>query len=312
MPYVVNFKTYHFGKPFLFQKPAPIPQYRHQVMRTFYVYHELPPLLELKYEGIAPLLAFKADVYYAFFLWPWLLLAAPGAYAIWFSELRVVLFSLALLAADLFAQIWPPHSHYAAPAAGAIVLVALYSLRRFRRMHAGYGRWASRAIVILMGLWMLSPIAERIRDPFLTPPVSGQDLAWMPAEIQRERIKKDLEARGGNHLVIVHYAWHEVPNVEWVYNQADLDHACVIWARDMGYIANQELVNYYRGRRVWYLDRGDRMGEILPYDQATAAWRLAFSPPYALGNYPKAAARLSEGQNAVTLEVANRLKTPSR
>jgi hypothetical protein len=264
MPYVVNFNTYHISKPFLWQKPNPIPTYRHQVMRTFYVFHELPMVLQVKYEGAGLLTRFKANVYYAFFLWPFMLMIAPALYAMWRNGLRPVLMSVALLAADLFAQIWPPHSHYAAPATGAIILMALVSLRHFRNSHPSFGFWASRAVVILMGAWMLSPIAECLREPFMIPPVSGQDLAWMPADIQRERIKSDLKARGGKHLVIVHHPWHYIPSIDWVYNEADLDHAPVIWARDMGYLKNKELLEYYPDRQVWYVDRGDMMGQIWP------------------------------------------------
>jgi hypothetical protein len=33
-----------------------------------------------------------------------------------------------------------------------------------------------------------------------------------------------------------------------VYNQSDIDHAKVIWARDMGSAGNLELIRYYRDR----------------------------------------------------------------
>ena len=38
MPYQVNLQTYHITKPFFFQKPNPIPYYRHPEMRAVYVH----------------------------------------------------------------------------------------------------------------------------------------------------------------------------------------------------------------------------------------------------------------------------------
>ncbi len=131
MPYEVNFQTYHISKPFLFQKPNPIPEYRHPSMRALYVFHELPDLLRIKY-ALGYLIRVKSDDYYVFFIWPFALLIAPCVYAMWRSEMRVVLFSVLLLAAELFAQVWPSQPQYAAPAAGALFLLIMYSVRHFR------------------------------------------------------------------------------------------------------------------------------------------------------------------------------------
>jgi len=276
MPYVLNFKTYHISQPFLFAKPNPIPEYRHEAMRVFYVYHEFHDLLRLKYEGVGYFLRLRGTVFYGFFLWPFLLLAAPALYAMSRDrKFRVVLMALGLMAADLFAQIWPPEGHYAAPAAGAMILLGLYALRHFRKSHPSYGIWACRAIVIVFGAWLISPTVEPMLSPY------GADVDFAPAlpmEIQRERIKSDLEARSGKQLLIVRGGYHEVPWMDWIYNQADIDHSHVIWARDMGYLKNKELLAYYSDRQVWYVDRGDTAFRIVPYEQATASWKLALSP----------------------------------
>jgi hypothetical protein len=277
MPYAINFETYHISRPFFFQKPNPIPAYRHPSMRTFYVYQELPDLQLSKYAA-GYLARMKANAYYVFFVWPFLLLIAPSIYAMWRSDLRVVLLSMALLAADLFAQIWPPLPHYAAPATAAVFLALLYSLRHFRHSEPRYGVWGSRAVVLVFAVWMICPIAERVRDPYMTAAENGVGIqgAAMPLYIQRQRIQSELEARAGRHLVIVHYPVHDKPVQEMVYNSADIDHEPVIWARDMGYLKNLELLNYYPDRQVWYVDRGNPMSLLLPYDRVTAPLKLAF------------------------------------
>lgn len=292
MPYVLNLREYHISQPFVFQKANPIPQYRHEAMRTFYIFHELPDVLRLRTESPAYLMATKADVYYASFLWPFLLLVGSGLYAMWRSELRIVLFSVALLGADLFLQIWPAHAHYAAPATSAFVLMALFGLRAFRNTQGWMGICVSRAVALLMLPCLFSPLVECLRDPYSIHPIfvntewrelhasfsSGVDLP-IPLQIERQRLQADLERRPGKHLVIVHHPYHDVPSVDWIYNSADLANSKVIWARDMGYLKNKELVNYYRDRQVWFVDRA--RPELIPYEQAMLPWKLALdSPPF--------------------------------
>ena len=278
MPYTSNWNTYHFSKPFFFQAPNSVPTYHHQSMRALYVYWELPNLLIWRY-SLGALERLRASVYYSFYLWPFLLLVAPGVVAMWRSRLRVVLFSLALVAGGLFAQRWQPQPHYAAPAVGAVFLAILYSLRHFRNSNSECALWGSRALAIVLALWMITPIAEKIRDPFVVAPTLSnaeetenravQYKAFpMPREIERGRILSTLRTMGGKHLIIVHYPPSDIPSQEWVYNEADINDAKVIWARDMGYLKNKELLDYYPDRRAWYVDHGAAVVRLFPYDPA--------------------------------------------
>jgi hypothetical protein len=208
-------------------------------------------------------------------------------------EMRLVVWSVGVLAIVLFAQMWPPHPHYAAPATGVFILMALYSIRHFRQSHGFLGVCVSRAIVGSMAVLLLSPVLECMRDPYVVNPIfvnanfrePGESFAvnfFMtkpPYQVERQRLEAELEARPGKHLVIVHHPYHDVPSVDWVYNRADLASSKVIWARDMGYLKNRELVNYFPDRQVWFVDRAQ--AKLIPYDQATLPWKLAFdSPPF--------------------------------
>ena len=283
MPYIVNLNAYHLSKPFFFQKPNPIPSYRHSSMRSFYVFHEMPAMLMWKYYA-GHFASIKAGIYYGFYFWPFLLIVLVCICAMWRSELRVVLFSLAFLAADLFAQIYPPEAHYAAPATGAVFLSILFSAHYLRKTRPEYAIWGSRAAAIVMAVWMISPILEVMRDPFMTAPIRSGPVATLfarqalplPMPIQRASIQSRLEARGGKHLVIVAYPFHDVPWEEWVYNDADIDNSKIVWARDMGYLRNLDLLEHYPDRQVWYVDRGDVAASLVPYDRVSAPFKLAF------------------------------------
>jgi len=281
MPYQVNFQTYHISKPFVFQKSNPVPEYRHRSMRALYLFLELPLLMKSKYD-MQSIIQGGGRVYYGFYVWPFLFLIVPCLYAMGRSEMRLVLVSMALLISNMIAQIWFPQPHYASPAAGALILAVLYSVHHFRKSQSQHVIWGSRALAIMIAVWMISPIAEAVRDPFaIFPNVYGPDAARFsappfPFQLQRRAIQSELESRAGKQLVIVHYPYRYVPWMEWVYNDADIDGAHVVWARDMGYLKNKELLNYYSDRQTWYIDRDDTSPLLLPYDQVMAPLKLAF------------------------------------
>jgi hypothetical protein len=309
LPYQVNFQTYHISKPFLFQKPNPVPKYRHMSMRAAYVFWELPDLMRVQY-NLWLILQKKITTYYGFFIWPFSLLVVPCALAMWRSEMRVVLLSVLFMAAGLFVQLWLGQPHYAAPAAGAVILSFLFTIRYFRNSPSQYTLWGSRAIVTVLAVWMLSPVAEAVRNPFsITPNYTAPDMTKvtpdpLPLEIQRASIESKLNALSGKQLIIVHYPYMYVPWVEWVFNDADLDHTHVVWARDMGYLENKELLNYYSDRQVWYTDRGDSASVILPYDQFMAPFKIAYESPAREKDSPQVASVSEHSSPAIAKPAA--------
>jgi hypothetical protein len=82
-------------------------------------------------------------------------------------------------------------------------------------------------------------------------------------------IARELDALPGNHLVIVHYGPNHTPHLEWVYNRADIDASKVVWARDMGDRENQELLRYFKDRRVWCIDPDDSAPKLEPCGAAS-------------------------------------------
>ncbi|MGA2212220.1 MAG: hypothetical protein ABSH31_03000 [Bryobacteraceae bacterium] len=69
----------------------------------------------------------------------------------------------------------------------------------------------------------------------------------------RIAIRRALEASAGQQLVFVRY-WPQHQFQEWIHNAADIDHARVVCARDLGPEENQKLLRYYPQRTAWLLE----------------------------------------------------------
>jgi len=71
---------------------------------------------------------------------------------------------------------------------------------------------------------------------------------------RRQAILNRLRQEPGKTLVIVRYPPHHNPNREWVYNEADIENAKVILARDMGPDENKAIIDFMHDRKPLFLD----------------------------------------------------------
>jgi hypothetical protein len=61
------------------------------------------------------------------------------------------------------------------------------------------------------------------------------------------------------------------PRLEWVWNEASIDNAKVVWAHDMGESQNQELLQYFAQRQARSIDADGTDPKLTPYSTARAA-----------------------------------------
>src|SRR5205814_10008902 len=69
----------------------------------------------------------------------------------------------------------------------------------------------------------------------------------------------------GKLLVLVRYWPQHIFQEEWVYNEAEISGARVIWARDLGPEENEKLLGYYPDRTAWLLQPDFRPPRLTPY-----------------------------------------------
>ena len=245
LPYQAHNAAYSHTPLFLWQQPVPPPTYRHEPIRDFYLgwqagdYDAQQSLSEAFWR--------KRETLY-FFVTP--LLVLPLVTFPWMLRSRRTRFAAAtvllLFAASLFVS--GTHAHYLAPVAPLLFLLVVNGLRqvdlyRWRGRALGRGLVvAVAAVQILVFCVALGLYAAEV------PP------AWAT---ERARFRAELMALPGQHLVFVRYAPGHSPHEEWVYNEADIDAARVVWARSMSEDQDRELIRYFAGRRLWnlYADR---------------------------------------------------------
>ena len=81
----------------------------------------------------------------------------------------------------------------------------------------------------------------------------------------RARVLAELNSYPGEQLVLVRYSSHPTARYEWVYNEADVNRAKVVWARDMGESQNRELIGYYKNRHIWLAEPDNEGTELSLY-----------------------------------------------
>jgi hypothetical protein len=158
------------------------------------------------------------------------------------KKFRFVLVELSLCSAGLLLVPWF-QPHYIAPLAATLFAAITQGLRHIRHwtwQGRPVGIGLSRVVVLIVVL-----IGPSLRALYPQPSRRVRD---------RDRISKQLRVAPGDHLVIVRYS--EAHNVgdEWVYNEADIDHSRIVWAREIPGVERGPLLTYFHERHVWLME----------------------------------------------------------
>jgi hypothetical protein len=267
MPQQLNRDTYAIAKYFYWQKPYPQPVYHNQQMRDFYERVELHHVrAQSTLRGIFLGTAIKIGSLWAFYIGP--ALTIPLFLFPKLMRDRRVRFLLIATGACFVGNALVAFygAHYSAPVAVAIVAIVLQSMRHLRMWRVDgkpTGLFLTRAVVAIAILMV--PIEVRTlcapQHPHAWHGTIGDDYV----AAARQRVLAQLNGSPDGQLVLVRYRPDHDPMAEWVYNDADIDHAKVVWARDLGPNQNEELLRYYSNRRVWLLEADEAPPKLTPY-----------------------------------------------
>ena len=165
--------------------------------------------------------------------------------------------------------------HYLAPMTGAVVGLVILCLRELDALRANrwpIGRVAVAALVAASLLSVVLRVDEHVHP----------ELMWSR---QRAGLIEILSRTAHRHLILVDYPDDYPVVAEWVYNEAEIDKAPVVWARSMGPEADRAVARHYPLRQIWRLHwagpgksvlgahaLGDGRGPF-PYERVLIPWK---------------------------------------
>ena len=263
MPYQVYETEFASAPLFLWQPPPPMPTYRHTVMHDFYLFnnylfreqHTLRGLARMTWHKVKTLwICYQGGRYVR------LGLTIPLLMLPWLLRDRWTRFALltwGVFAVGMLLEPWV-QTHYAAPITSLVVMLILEGARHLR-LWRWHGRPVGRFLV-----WTLVAITVVSFTQAFAERSQLKTVGW---EYERAHILRELEADGRRHLVIVRYGPNHQPNREWVYNEADIDGAVVVWAREMASPQTRRLLEYFKDRQVWLADieNDTKPPKLVPY-----------------------------------------------
>jgi hypothetical protein len=242
--------------------------YRHAAIRDFHFSYEITRYREQQsLPGWSVIAVAKAKMVMSYamdgvvFVLPWLVLA-------WIMRnrwMRFAALTCGLLAVLLLQETFTL-PHYVAPVTCLFFAMVMQGFRHIR-LWRWHGQPLGRAVIAAVPVVCLATLAfSLVTDVRSADPRS--------APIQRARLISQLREDRAKHLIIVRYG-AEPAYDGWVYNEADIDAAPVVWAREMDAEHNHRLLAYFHDRRVWLLDTDIQPAVLVPYPDDYATQRVA-------------------------------------
>ena len=272
-PYAIDRATYGIAPYYVWQQPRPEPNYRYAEMREFYHKGELDFFKGIHSKGgFLPQslvkVGFMLLFYSCFALLPPLIMLRRVFLD---RRVRFLLVSVLILAAGMAIEIYLL-PHYVAPFTAAFYAIGLQAMRHLRLWKPEGKRvgltLARMTVTVCVIMACLRVFAEPLHIAQSEWPPSGWNFTWFGPQhfgTERAQIEAWLEQQPGGQLVIVRYWGNHYPFDEWVYNQADIDHSKVIWARNANGAGNLELIHHYGNRKIWLAEPDAMPARITPY-----------------------------------------------
>jgi len=213
-------------------------------------------------------LAYRVRYYRFFFLVP-LYLVLP-AFLLALRQVRFAWVALTLIVFALGVNFFPAFQfHYIAAVTCLFILVSVTGLQQLSRLKIG-GRDAAPLIMMLCAAHFIFWYGLHCFDDASFSMALRQYETWDYINHRnperRIAIHQQLVSQPGKQLVFVRYWPQHIFQDEWVWNEADIDAARIVWARDLGPVENQKLRHYYTNRTVWLLEPDFRPPRLTRYD----------------------------------------------
>ena len=266
-PYVVHQREHFTSPPFMWQKSQPPLHFANPQFDAFYNIEQRAEFEDRQTHFVRTCLVRIKDlsVFFCGTLFPAPLLTLP--WLLRDRRTRVLIVQLLLSSLGLLLVV-PFFMHYAAPLTATVLALIVQGFRHLRHwQHRGrpVGIGVSRVLVVLAVVMVPAHMVKTTLE-------ARHGVSWRdPAMPERARIAARLEAMAGQHLVLVRYSPEHNVHEEWVYNAADIDHAKIVWAREIPGLDLKPLLDYFRGRTVWVVNADTVPVQLQSYQSPAAS-----------------------------------------
>ncbi len=267
LPYQLS--QYQYGVPAsLTFQPNPVPHRELTVQQQFEYKSQLSFRDSDKETLLSYLLRLEYRVrFYRFFFLAPLFLAIP---AFCFAAVRNAQYAWVLLTLLIFTlgiNFFPAFQlHYLGGVTCLFVLMSVAGLREISRWSPEAARFILFLCAIHFVFWYSIHVFEQ--EGFAREMIRYESWDMINHQNPERRIlvNQQLAEIPGQILVFVRYTSRHIFQDEWVYNEASIDAARIIWARDLGPEENDKLRALYPGREVMLLEPDVRPLRLSPYE----------------------------------------------
>jgi len=250
LPYMTYSRQYDSVPAFWFLPSHPEKQYFSENSRALWIWaretydrmHRMPLSSALILQCLS---IFIGGIWVQFLGFGFLLLALPWARM--HGQKKWLVLLLGAWAVALAPELWM-EGHYSAPFTPVHLILIVAAGRAIWYRVASARR---RALVLLPSLILVfAPLGVTYAG------------AMRSLSTERGRFVRQLESKGGNHLVFVEYSkgWNFVH--EWVYNGANPGAGRVLFAHFRSDRENRQLIGRYPERTVWLVRLGPKLSDV--------------------------------------------------
>jgi hypothetical protein len=210
--------------------------------------------------------------YYRFFFLPPLYLAILA----FIPSLRRPMFAWVAFTLIVFAlgtNFFPAFQlHYLAAVTCLFVLVSVVGLQQISRLNRDAALVLLFLCIAHFAFWYGMHVRDDDEVSQAARPYETWDALNHRNPERRLAVNQQIAQISGKVLIFVRYWPQHIFQEEWVYNEADIDHARVVWARDLGEPENARLRKYYPDRSVWLLEPDARPPKLSEYHETESAF----------------------------------------
>lgn len=252
-PYSLNREAYATAPAFLISPPIVSQQRGPAYFREFYKAEAAP--YERRGTLKETVRSLVAKVFHSWNFYVGAIFSAAFLAGLWAVRRQHFLTgTLAFFYAGYVIETWN-FPHYTAPLYPVVLIVMMRGfewLRTFSWRGRSMGLFLTRAMPTAAVAILVLPLAAVVLgksdiggNPQSTPCCALSD------DNLRSRLIRQLREMPGQDLVLVKDGPNNPLHFEFVYNEADIDRAPIVWAHSLGAERDLALQHYFAGRRVW-------------------------------------------------------------